>query len=195
MLPLYSFILLVHVSAGMFLIGNAVVGRRLRQGILAATSPGALRTLLSVFTRAAHAGPPLAVVVLATSVDLGSYGAWAQPWFYVAIGLWVLQAALAARAIRPTARALAGAVGAEDATIAPAVDVIRRLAAWAAAGAVMRGNDVSMLFLMLDKPPLVAAVTVVLCAATLSVLVEVARERRRPQRDYHFLADAGPRRG
>lgn len=177
-ISIYSWIVLAHVTAAMLLIGSSIVGLHTKRAMLAATSAPALRTLLDVFRRAVQAGPPLAITVLATGVYLGSYGWWAQPWFYVAIGLWMLQAMLAARVVRANATSLAAALQSADVKVPPEADAIRRSSAWLVAGAAMRGNDLAFLYLMFNKPSLGESLVVLLLAEILSVLIEAALERR-----------------
>lgn len=178
-MSMYSWILLLHVTTAILLIGNAIVGWHVRAAIGAASSPAAVGTLLDVFRRAAHASPLLAIIVLTTGVYLGSYGWWSQPWFAVAIGLWILQATLSAKGIRAHVSALSAAVHTGNATITPEAEAIRRSSSWLAISAVMRGNDFSLAYLMFNKPSLRESLALVLFTAILALLAEMGLERLR----------------
>lgn len=183
-MSMYSIVVLVHVTAGTLLIGNSIAGSFARRAILVAQSAAALRSVLDVFRRASQAAPPLALSVLGSGVFLGSFGWWAQSWFYMAIGVWVVQAALGSTIVRPTASALAAALPSADAQISREADTIRRSSAWLTAGAVMRGNDVTLLYLMMTKPALAESILFAVLSAVVCVAMQAALERRgvRPAR-------------
>jgi hypothetical protein len=179
-MSMYSVVVLVHVTAGTLLIGSSIAGSYARRAILATQSATVLLSLLDVFRRASQAALPLALSVLASGVFLGSFGWWAQSWFYVALGVWVVQAALGRTVVRPTANALASALPSGDLRIPPEADAIRRSSAWLAAGAVMRGNDVTLLYLMMGKPALGQSILFAVLSAVVCLTVQVAVERGRP---------------
>lgn len=175
----YVAVVLVHVTAATLLIGSSTVAMYARHEIVRARSLASLKTWLECGRRSSQANPVLALTVLGSGVYLGSYGWWQQPWFYVALSAWVLNAALAARAIRPTAGALAAAAGrAAGDAIPPDVDAIRRSAVWPAAGATMRATDLAMLYLMFKKPSLVESCLVVAAVSVAFVVVALSRERK-----------------
>ena len=175
----YSWTVLLHVTAALLLIGISIVQFHLTQAIRAASSASDLRTLVSLCGRASKAGPPFAIAVLSTGVRLGSYGWWAQPWFYVAIGLWIVQAVLSMKVLRANLRKLAAALKPSDVVVTPGADAICRSSAWLVGGAVMHGNDFAMVFLMVIKPALLESLGVAMLSATAFVLAEVAVDRRR----------------
>lgn len=174
----YSLVVLVHVTAATLLIGSSTVGMYTRHAIAGARSLAVLRTWLEFGRRSSQANPVLALAVLGSGVYLGSYGWWQQSWFYVALAAWVLNTALAACAIRPTAGALAAAASrAVGDAISADVDVIRRSPVWPVAGATMRGTDLAMLYLMFNKPSLVESCVVVAGVAASFVVVALVRDR------------------
>lgn len=175
----YSWTVLLHVTAALLLIGISIVQFHLTQAIRATSSASDLRTLVSLSGRASKAGPPFAIAVLSTGVRLGSYGWWAQSWFHVAIGLWIIQAVLSTKVLRSHVRKLAAALKPSDVVMTPEADAICRSSAWLVGGAVMHGNDFTMLFLMVIKPPLLESLGVAMLASTVFVLAEVAVDRRR----------------
>ena len=175
----YSWIVLLHVTAAMLLIGSAVASFHTTQAMVDASSASALRTLLDVFRRVAAAGRPLALSVLISGVSLGSYGWWTQPWFYIAIGLWILQATLAARVLRPHAQALAATIRPSDTHISAEVAAVLSSRSWLVAAAVMHGNDFAMLYLMVNKPSPFESLIVIVMAQTACVLIETSIRRRR----------------
>src|SRR5262249_25673719 len=149
---------------------SSITAALTRRAMLAARSSSVLRTLLDVFRRASRTAPLLAIAVLTTGLALGSYGWWAQPWFWVAIGVWVVQAALSRRVVQATTLALAAALPSGDVPVPQNADAIRRSRTWAIAAAVMRGNDLTFLYLMFDKPSIgqsivFAALSALVCLA------------------------------
>jgi hypothetical protein len=175
----YSWTVLLHVTAALLLIGISIVQFHLTQAIRATSSASDLRTLVSLSGRASRAGPPFAIAALSTGVRLGSYGWWAQSWFHVAIGLWFVQAVLSTKVLRAHVRKLAAALKPSDVVMTPESDAICRSSAWLVGGAVMHGNDFTMVFLMVIKPPLLESLGVAMLAATAFMLTEVAVDRRR----------------
>ncbi len=176
---IYSWTLLLHVVAAMLLIGSAIVGFHITQALMDATSTSVMQTLIDVLERAAKVGPPAALTVLATGLYLGSHGWWTRPWFYVAIGLWILQAWLSASVVRANARSLAATLRSSDAHVPDEADAIRASRSWLAGGAVMHGNDFAMLYLMFNKPPLLESLLAVVLAQVACVFAETALRRRR----------------
>ncbi len=161
-LSLYAIVLLAHITAGFYLVGGAFFAPRIRQAIVAAPSVDALRTWLGFARAATAANPPVALVLLATGVYLGSAGWWSTGWFYVALAAWIVNCALAIGVIGRTAAALGqAAAAAPHGPVGANLDTLRRSRAWDLAEQVMRANDLGMLYVMYMKPTVLEAVLVI----------------------------------
>lgn len=170
----YSLAVLVHVTAATLLIGRSMAERPIHRAIVAAPTLPLLRAWLEFGRRSAQANPVIAFAVLGTGLYLGSLGWWTESWFQVAAAAWVANSLLAARIIAPAARALGAAASGGDGPVPPSLDAARRGAAWPLAAAVMRANDLAMLYVMLAKPLFAESVATVSIAMALSLAVELA---------------------
>ena len=178
-LSVYAWALLAHVTAGSVLIGSSMVAVPVRRAAVGASSLDPLRMWLDFGRRSARANPIAAFVLLATGIYLGSSGWWTEPWFYVAAATWVINSSLAVLIVNPTAGTLgAAAARATGPEIPPDVAVLLRSTAWPIAEAIMRANDLVMLYVMFNKPSLAESCLVVAGTAAVFVAVEEVRRRR-----------------
>jgi hypothetical protein len=177
-LTLYTIVLIVHVAAAGVLLGSAVVAPLIRRYILSAPSLGVLRLWVEFGRTASRTHPPAALVLLATGVYLGSAGWWAQPWFFVAIAVWIVNSALAAMFVDGSTSQLSAAIGPREGSIDRTVDAIRRSRRWDMAFDVIRANDLAMLYVMFQKPGLAESVLVIAAAIAISCAAGVRRTRR-----------------
>lgn len=179
-LSAYSIAILLHLAAAVVLVGGSVFSMHVRRAILDASSVGALRAWLGFARRSSAANPLAALVLLGTGIYLGSRGWWAHPWFYVALAAWLANALLAGQVLKPAGMAMGSALAgvADDAPVEGLVDALRRSPGWRVAGAVMLASDMAMLFLMVQKPPLIESLAVVLGAMAIGGGVTLARARR-----------------
>lgn len=183
-LSISSVALLVHVVAGTLLIGSSVFAPLVHKSMATADSLGALRVWVDMARRSSRANPAFAVVLLATGIYLGSQGWWTQPWFYVAAASWLVDSLLALLVIDPSTAALGAAIGTREGAIDAPADALRRSRKWVLAGEVMRGSDLSMIYLMFVKPGLIESLVVVAAAIALFVAISAGRLRTtsaRPQ--------------
>jgi len=175
----YTLILFIHVLAATVLIGSSLFTPLLRRAGQTAVSVAELRRSLELGRRAARGNPLAAFTLLATGIYLGKDAWWAEAWFWVAIGAWLVNSALAAGVVQRTAQTLAIAASrAGDGPVGPEIDRLRRSRSWEHAEAVMRANDIALLYVMLDKPGLLGSLSVLVLASLASLTATLLRERR-----------------
>ncbi len=180
----YTLVLFAHLLSAVVLIGSGLVAPLTHRFICAARTLGELRGWLDFGRRSSKWNPVAALVLLGSGVYLGSVGWWSEPWFFVALAAWVLNATLAGAIVGRTAAALgqAAAPGGE-APVPPEVDALRRSRGWALAHDAMLANDLAILWIMLAKPGLVGSVGLLVVA--LVAALGLSRLRR------HGVSDAG----
>jgi hypothetical protein len=176
-LSFYAIALLAHVVAGTVLVGSTMFAPLVHRSILAADSFATLRMWLDLDRRASRANPPIAMVLLATGIYLGSAGFWSMAWFYVAVAAWVLNCALAIAVVDRTAAAVRAAAGTREGAIDAKVDALRRSRTWGLAHEIMGGSDLAMLYVMFVKPGLAESIVVTVGAMLLFVAVGQVRGR------------------
>lgn len=180
-LSTWSIVLFAHVLAASLLVGSAFSVSLIRRGIESAASVAELRSWLELGRRATRANPAVAVVLLATGVWLGREVWWAYAWFWVAVGAWVVNSALAAGVVRRAAGAASRAAAlVGDGPVTTELDGLRRSRAWHLAEAAMAANDVALLWVMIDKPTLAGSLAVV-ALANLLFVGAMALSRRRAE--------------
>jgi hypothetical protein len=131
------------------------------------------------FGRQASAGnPAFGLTLLATGIYMGSTGWWSDAWFAVAATLWVVDLVMAVGVIKQSGKALGIALGKARGVLAPEVIELRDARAWDVAAAVLRGNNLTMLYLMFVKPGLVEASAVLAVAQAMSFAVYAIESRR-----------------
>jgi hypothetical protein len=177
----HSAFLLAHVVAGTLLIARSIVATEVRLALLAARTLPVLRTWTEFGLRAARSSPPLALAVLLTGLYLGAGGWWREPWFHVAAAAWILDAMLAVTIVQPAHGALMDvAARSHDPAISPDVDARRASRTWSIAVAVMSGTDLSMLYVMFEKPGYVAATLAVVGTTLVFAAIQAVRAARLP---------------
>jgi len=173
----YSLVLLGHVIAATTLIGSSMFEPLVRRSVVSAESVRELRLWMDLARRAARLNPVAALAVLGTGLYLGSAGWWSQGWFYVALGLWLLNSVLAVAVVKRAASALASAAArSDDGPITGELEARRRSSSWTVAAEIMRATDLSMLYVMFVKPSAVESCLV--AAALITVFVGAATARR-----------------
>ena len=174
----YSLALLVHVAAATILVGSSMFEPLVRRSVLSSDSVRELRLWLGLARRAARLNPIAALAVLGTGLYLGSAGWWDTGWFRVALGLWLLNSALAVAVVKRSASALGSAAArAGDGPISGELDALRRVPAWTVAAETMRASDLSMLYVMFQKPSALEACLVAALTVTAFVGLALARQR------------------
>jgi len=176
----YTPTLFVHILAAMVLVGSSLFAPLVRHAAEAAESAAELRSRLELGRRAARANPVASLALLATGLHLG-WGAWSSyGWFWVAVGAWLANAALAVLVVQRSARALAVATArAGGGPLGAEVDRLRRSRAWAVAQGALCANDVAMLYVMLAKPALLPSVSALVLANAAVLAASAVRRRRR----------------
>lgn len=176
----YSSVVFLHALAAIVLMGGSLHFALTRSAIRSAGTVEELRGWLAFDRRASATHPAAALVLLTTGIYLGAQGWWTEPWFLVAVAVFLFDALYAARRARLAAEALAGA--AAGAAPGPVPEPLHRLR-WSCSLDVphdlLLASDLAMLFVMFAKPGLVAS-----CAALLvanGVLTAMRRRRRRPE--------------
>jgi len=176
-LSLYSVLVFVHVASAMVLVGHSLGAPLVQVMMREARTLPALRAWLEFARRSARWNPPAALVLLFSGVYLGaSTGWWRQGWFLVALAAWIVNAALAARVLKPAAAALGQAAAlAGDGPVPDSLDRLRNGARWSAAR-VMLANDLVILYVMIDKPSTAGCVLLVGLAQLSLAAVALARK-------------------
>lgn len=178
-LSIYTLVLFAHLMSAIVLMGSGLVAPLAHRFVREARTLADLRRWLDFGRRSSKWNPIAALVLLGSGIYLGSIGWWAQPWFYVAIGAWVLNAALAGGVVGRTASVLdQAAARAGDGPVPPSVDALRRSRGWEAAHGAMLGSDVAILYVMMAKPGLTGSVGLVIVAIALALGVSWLRGKK-----------------
>lgn len=180
-MQLYATLVFVHVLAAVVLVGSSFLFPFTRAALRGAGTVEELRGWLRFAGRLAAVDPICALGVLATGVYLGSQGWWTYPWFWVAVGLFLINGGLAARALHGAAGELeAGANAAGRGPVPERIDALRWSARFDVPGDVLLANDVSLLFIMITKPGLPGSLATVALANGVLALVRRRRRAARP---------------
>lgn len=171
-------ILLAHVVAGVLLVGSSIFSSFIRRALVTAPSVESLLMWLDFGRRATAANLPIALVLLASGIYLGSTGWWSQGWFYVAAGAWVVNATLAGLVLKRSAVALAKAAARVGrGPVGPDLEALRRSRAWELAEQTMRANDIGMLYVMYMKPSVLESLLVIGAVLAASLAWHALREK------------------
>lgn len=178
-LSIYTLVLFVHVMSAIVLIGSGLIAPLTHRSIREARTLTELRRWLAFSRRSTKWNPVAALALLASGIYLGSIGWWTQAWFFVAVGAWLLNAALAAGVVGRAADSLAeaAAAGEGDGLVPAAVDLLRHAPRWRLAHDAMLANDVAILWVMMAKPDLVGSVAVVAVAVAAAAGASWLRRR------------------
>ncbi len=168
----YSLVLLAHVGGAVVLVASSLWAPLVHRAILAAESFAALRSWLHFARSSSRVNPLAALVVLGTGVYLGASGWWSQAWFYVALAAWLANSVLAGAVVGRTAAALGAAAASGEGPVTGAVDALRRTPSWPIAEAIVRANDLTMLYVMFVKPSLAECFLVLGAAGVISLAAE-----------------------
>jgi len=161
-LSLDNVILLVHIIAGVLLVGSSAFAPQVAGALRRAPNVESLLMCLDFGRRTSAANPALAFVLLGTGIYLGSAGWWSTGWFWVAAVSWVVNSALAAGVVQRSAAALAKAAArVGHGPVTAELDAMRRARAWDIAEQVMLASDVGVLYAMFVKPSALEAMFVI----------------------------------
>lgn len=163
---MYTAILMVHIAAAFLLVGRSLAVPTIAGGIERAESPAALRLLLSLLHQVSRFNPIAALVLLASGLYLGTAGFWRTGWFWVAVTLWVVNAAVVNAVVKPHLTQF------KDAPWGAETEALLQARGWKGGIYTMLANDLATLFLMFATPSLPVAVAVALLsnAAAIGVL-------------------------
>ncbi|MFA9431471.1 DUF2269 family protein [Egicoccus sp. AB-alg2] len=184
----YSVVVFVHVVAAIAVVGGSLFGPLLGMSVRRADDVGALRQVARHQAAVSTTGGAAAAVVLASGLFLAFRGGWwGSGWLEVSLGLFALAGVLAMGVVDPAIKRLLAALDeAGTGPVTPAVDRLRREPRATVADGVLLGVDVTIVFLMTNKPGPVGALAAAAVGLTVGGLV-AARERRH---DAAALADA-----
>jgi uncharacterized membrane protein len=152
----YELVVFVHVVSAIVLVGGGLLATPSVNGaIRSASSISEIRRWLTVGRPLDVLSPVSSLVLLGSGIYLASVGRWWEAgWVQVALGLWVVNAVLAGRLVKPVMGRLGGLVARSSGEeIDPAVEQLRSSPALAVFPLVLTGNDLGVLFLMVVKPP------------------------------------------
>jgi len=175
---LYSLVIIVHVACGALLIGSGLSGSLIRARMKAAQSGRELGLWLDFGRQISAGNPVFGLTLLATGIYMGSTGWWSDAWFAVATTLWLVDLTMAVGVIKQSGKTLGMALGKARGVLTAGVVRVRDARAWDVAAAVLRGNNLAMLYLMFVKPGLVEAIAVVVLAQALSFGAYAIESRR-----------------
>lgn len=179
MLEVYSLVLFVHVVAAVALVGHSLGSPVTIAAIRDAATLPDLGRVVGLEHRLSRLNPLVALVLLASGVYLGSVGWWTQPWFYVSVAGWMINAALAGSVLKPIMGALmADTRNRPEVAVPQTTNAVRRSMRLLIATRVMLANDIALLFIMMNKPGLLESVAVAVVVNGL--LVATAFLSRRP---------------
>jgi hypothetical protein len=174
----YVVVLFAHVVSAIALVGESIGSPLVQRQVRTARTAGELRLWVAFAQRATRLNGPIALVLLGSGIYLGSYGWWAQPWFYVAAGGWLVNAILGGGVLKRTAESIAkAAAAATDDRIPAEAEQLRQAPTWRLAHAVMLGNDFAIVYVMFNKPALVPALVVLTGAIAIALAVATLRHR------------------
>jgi uncharacterized membrane protein len=181
-LDVYEFVLFVHIGSAIVLVGGGLVATpAIRAAALRAGSVGELRMWFGFGKPFSVIDPISSLLLVGSGVYLASAGSWwAQAWVQIALGLWIVNAALAATVVRPAmTRTVTAALRSPDGPVTAELDRLRRSPRWGVTSDVMLASDVGVLYLMVSRPGyLMSAVVIVLAHLILQGGGAVLRSRR-----------------
>jgi hypothetical protein len=167
-----TWLLFLHVLAGCLLLGHALLVPHLHGALRRAASPSAVRDAAELMRRASQLNPVFAIALLATGVVLGRSSVFSEGWLVLPTAAWLVNSALAARVLRPLGIKIGGAAAvAPDGAVTPELEALRRSRRLDVAANVMAANDLASLFVMVEKPGVVAAAAVFVAAHLVVLLV------------------------
>jgi uncharacterized membrane protein len=178
----YTLVVFVHIAAAVTLLAGSVVGSPMvRAAARRATTTTEIRAYLRLGRSLLVLEPASALLVLASGVYLTPLWGWSSGWIQVALGLWIVNAVVAATLVHPAQRRLSQAAASGDEPVSPQLDALRSSPGWLIGGDVLMANDAAVLYLMVAKPGLAVCLATVAGAnvLVLSAPFVFGRLRRR----------------
>lgn len=179
-MELFNVVLFIHIACAILLVGGSLwvhVGH----GVMhrARTVDGAL-TQARFIALFARAGGPLAAGTLLAGVYLAfAADRWDDGWLIVSLALFVFAGAAFGTTVSPgAARQVELLTSTPDGPLTPAVRAALHDRRYEAVMTVMAGADAAILFLMTNKPGLLASVGVAVIGLALGAVVATTHGRR-----------------
>jgi hypothetical protein len=188
----YTLVVFVHSAAAVALLAGSVIGSpAVRAAAGRAATAQELRAYLGLGGPLLVLEPVAALLVLASGIYLTAFWGWSPGWIQVAVGLWVLNLAVAAALVHPAHKRIAqAAAAAGDEPVGPQLHALRSSPRWLLGGDVLMANDAAVLFLMVAKPGLAGSLAT---AAGVNILVLAVRlVSSRVRRSAASVAAASP---
>lgn len=154
-MSVYTLVIVIHVLAGMFLVGGAFAEAGLRLAIRRAGTRQDVLALIRHYAAALKPHPLVAFLLLGTGIWLGSSGWWSTAWFAVSATAWVMNVVLSVTTIKPSAKSVAAAAmsGSGDAVDA-ALETARTRRLWHLGASSLFANNLGFVWVMYMKPGL-----------------------------------------
>jgi hypothetical protein len=178
----YSVVVFIHVLAAILLVGSSLFGPLLGMALRRAGTVGSLREWAQYFALVVKVTGPAAGIVLVSGLYLGFAGDWwGSGWLEVSLGLFILAGVGAVGVLDPAAKRLVeSSEAAPDGPVTAELDQLRRHRRTSSVESMMLATDVSIVFLMTNKPGLMGSLGVVAVAWILGGALAL-REARHDQ--------------
>ncbi|GGI03347.1 DUF2269 family protein [Egicoccus halophilus] len=160
-MSLYSVLVFVHVVAAIAVVGGSLFGPLMGVALRRTETVGQLRAVTGYVEGAGTVAGAGALAVLASGLYLGFAGNWwGSGWIEVSLAMFALAGFLALGVADPSIKRLRTAlVDAPDGPVTAAFDRLRREPRRTVAEGLLLGIDVTIVFLMTNKPGFVGALT------------------------------------
>jgi hypothetical protein len=180
----YAVVVFIHVVSAIALVGSTLFDPLFGAGVRRSETAQGLREWARVLLRTGQWAGRAAPVVLVTGIYLAfSGGWWGSGWLEVSLVLFALAGVGALGFLEPAAKRLvAAAEAAPDGPVGPELDALRHDRRAHVAESYLLPGDLTIVFLMTNKPGLTGALIAVAVAAlagtALLRLPAATRERR-----------------
>jgi hypothetical protein len=174
-MSLQPVVLFVHLLGAVVLLAGSLYGPLVRGAIRRADGAAAVRAWVRYAHDAARATPIAALAVVVSGVYLAR-GRWSEPWLVVSLFVFAASATLSLAIVETTLRRI-GKLAAADGPVSDAVERLRASAGWELGADAQLANDLALLFLMVQQPPLAGSLAVVLLANAAALGYPLLRRR------------------
>jgi hypothetical protein len=161
---LYELCVFIHVAAAVSLLGGSVIASPgVRAAVRRARTSQELRAYLTIGRPLHVLEPASAILLLVSGVYLTTVANfWSLGWVHVSLAAWLINAVVANTLVKPALAGIAAAANASpDGAVGPGLDGLRWSERWSVGGDVLWVNDAAILYLMVMKPELAAAIAIV----------------------------------
>jgi len=176
----YTVVVFIHVIGGITVVGGSLYGTVLATAVRQADSVAAVRQAgQNLATVVGITGGAAGVVILSGLFLAFRGGWWGGGWVEVALAMFAVAGGLAMGVVDPAAKRLVAELAdVSDGPVTSAVDRLRRDPRQAVAAGLLVGVDVSIVFLMTNKPTLPIAVTAAAGGLALGGIMAARRRRQ-----------------